>query len=733
MIKIDRTCIPKPEHLESGAVTDLIEDARQFYRRPQAQRVQERYRFEKLHTHPQVKKSLQSLFHGKCAYCESPLTQSGFEVDLFRPADGALDLQGEFFSDHYWWLAYAWENMYPACPYCNRAKGNRFPVAAKRSRVGTTGEVLRKESPLLLDPCADNPNDDLVFSANGDVAGTSERGQVTIEVLALNRSELVKFRRLEAERLLQEWQEAVSGLATKVGWKRLVARVKQMTAPEHAYAGMRRQLIAEWTREQDLKKAKTMLSGAWSKLLSSVADEQTLIDRNARREHVAKFKAFEADQDNYTLESETKEARYFIRTRMIERIELHNFRIIDDLTFDLNHPEGDRAPWLMLLGENGTGKSSVLHALALALMGYKYREQLGFEPAKYLRHRTRSGYVRVHLSGASQPIELTMRSGSRHFEGSTGDPKVLLLGYGATRLLPRPGIPSATSTRYARVENLFNPFVPLNNAETWLLDLPDKTFQPIARVMKDLLALDASGRLQRKERGRQRYVEVRAFGDRFKLDELSDGYQSVLALATDIMAVMLERWTAMEVAEGVVLVDEIGAHLHPRWRMRIVKSLRQMFPRVQFIVSTHSPLCLRGLGGNEVAVMRRDEADRITAITDLPSVEGLRIDQLLTSEFFGLNSTIDPEIEKQFETYYALLAKPRPTSDDKQRIEALKAQLDHRDQMGSTRREREMLELVDHYLAQRPESLSEDKRKRLKSSTRRKVASLWERIERQQG
>ena len=68
-------------------------------------------------------------------------------------------------------------------------------------------------------------------------------------------------------------------------------------------------------------------------------------------------------------------------------------------------------------------------------------------------------------------------------------------------------------------------------------------------------------------------------------------------------------------------------------------------PRVQFIGTTHDPLCLRGLEDGEVIVLQRDEVGQIISIPNLPSIKGMRADQLLTSDFFGLSSTVDPETE----------------------------------------------------------------------------------------
>jgi predicted ATP-binding protein involved in virulence len=87
------------------------------------------------------------------------------------------------------------------------------------------------------------------------------------------------------------------------------------------------------------------------------------------------------------------------------------------------------------------------------------------------------------------------------------------------------------------------------------------------------------------------------------LESLSDGYQSVIALASDILEVMLRYYDEVKDSEGIVLIDEINVHLHPRWKVEIVNLLRDVFPRVQFLVTTHDPLCLMGSRPGEVHVL----------------------------------------------------------------------------------------------------------------------------------
>lgn len=79
--------------------------------------------------------------------------------------------------------------------------------------------------------------------------------------------------------------------------------------------------------------------------------------------------------------------------------------------------------------------------------------------------------------------------------------------------------------------------------------------------------------------------------------ELSDGYHAFIALTADIArrAVMLNQFdgtNAPNRVEGVVLIDEIDRHLHPRWQRVALPRLRNAFPKLQFIITTHSPQVL---------------------------------------------------------------------------------------------------------------------------------------------
>lgn len=82
-------------------------------------------------------------------------------------------------------------------------------------------------------------------------------------------------------------------------------------------------------------------------------------------------------------------------------------------------------------------------------------------------------------------------------------------------------------------------------------------------------------------------------------------------------------------------------------------------PNVTFIVTTHDPLCLRGMEDGEVAVLHKDDNQHITKAQELPSIKGMRAEQLLTSDYFGLISTADPDVEDKLSAYVALSGRAR--------------------------------------------------------------------------
>lgn len=603
---------------------------------------------------------------GTCAYCERELPEHGADAAVLthhRPTWGAVGSRGGVDRDAYGWLAGVWTNLLPACADCVRLKGTRFPVRGPRA---TGPDELAEEEALLLDPVLDDPAEHLRFDTDGTVEAFTARGRASVDVLGLNRDALVTARAALVARLRAEPDADVGP----------------------AFAILRRQLTpADAPTGPALPPSASAGEAGGYDLAGDAPDGQDGHDS------------------------------YFDAARWVERIVLHNFRPVRDLDLDLSRSTSVRGPWAVLLGENGSGKSSVLHALALTLMGGEQRRALALDAGDYLRLGARSGYVRVYLAGRRDPLELTFTRGDPVLHGPEAVPAPLL-GYGAVRLLPRQP-DGGGPVSVARVDNLLDPLRPLTDPETWLRSLPGPAFRLVATGIHALLALGPDDALERRGEA----VRLRQGRNRSDLRQLSDGYQSMVLLACDILRSVLAVWERLELAEGIVLIDELGAHLHPRWRLRIVGALRELLPRMQFIVSTHDPLCLRGVLDGEVIVVRRNSQGDVVALSDLPPVAGMRVDQLLTSEHFGLGSTDEPEVAELWERYYRLKALRRPDAAHREELARVTARLDELSQLGVTERDRLVLDSATAYIAARRERGDEVARPPAEVTDR--LARLW--------
>ena len=143
------------------------------------------------------------------------------------------------------------------------------------------------------------------------------------------------------------------------------------------------------------------------------------------------------------------------------------------------------------------------------------------------------------------------------------------------------------------------------------------------------------------------------------VEQLSDGYRGVLALAANIahcMAVMSSsRGTGDPLnSEIIVLIDEIELHLHPAWQQRILTDLMRTFPNVQFIVSTHSPQVLSTVAPKHIVELARD-GDGIVAGGTAAATYGAESGEILAC-VMGVEERPDNEFSKDLQRYLRLIS-----------------------------------------------------------------------------
>ena len=636
-----------------------------------------------------VKDGLIQLFHRKCAFCETVISESDYlDVLRFRP------------KRTYPWLAFTWENLYISCPACHRHKNSRFPI---KGETANTPALLNQESPLLIDPCLDSPADHLIFDRHGLIHPKTERGKVTIATFGLDRLSLVKSREEYLKRIMHLIQGPLSiitvpGISNELReeqWLTFIQILREILSVTNNYVLMVQQtllmLIKQFIDDSSINYKNFLL-----KLRSSLESFDLQISFESEEAKLVRPKVKE-----YNLEKKENLDDYYMKQRLIERVVICNFKTIDYLDLTFTNEENLKAPWLMLLGENGTGKSSILQAITLALMGEKHRKyynnKINFKDL--VKVGKEKGFIKIYLTGEKEPIELHFDKNSNKFgRSSKFQQPVLLLAYGSTRLLPRSNKSNFEKIGTLRVENLFNPYKSLLNASALLYNLKDSIFESVSKQIEAVISLDSNLNLVKGNNKDEILIGNYQTKKWIPLNSWSDGYQAVVALLVDIIMVIRSLWPDdSEEAEGIILLDEIDTHLHPRWKRRIITDLRNVFPRLQFIVTTHDPLCLQGLNQGEIIVLKKSSTGEIIGVNDLPPSQGLEVDQILTSEFFGLHNTISIEIDSLFEEYYSLISKTRSLAENDRLVKVEKA-LNKHELLGNTKRERLLFQAIDKLL-----------------------------------
>jgi len=323
----------------------------------------------------------------------------------------------------------------------------------------------------------------------------------------------------------------------------------------------------------------------------------------------------------------------------IHTLQLHNFRKFADKTFRF-HPQ-----FTVLIGDNASGKTSILDALAVLLGTYipKYQDGVvrGGIKKKDARLKIFEKYDQITLE--QQKPTFLIAQGTLHGEkikwkrklgdrgkdardliligendstavsdGEDADLPVLLY-YGTGRLwdVHRKVPIGKPDSRMVGYRNCLDPKSDHHLFEEWFSQLELSALQN----NKKIAVLEAvRGATKICIPGAKRFYYDVANGAlmiEFKdegyclFDNLSDGYRNMVAMVADIAhrAARLNPHLSVNAAtesSGVVLIDEIDLHLHPQWQRRVVGDLQRAFPNIQFIATTHSPFILQSLDPGEV-------------------------------------------------------------------------------------------------------------------------------------
>lgn len=292
-------------------------------------------------------------------------------------------------------------------------------------------------------------------------------------------------------------------------------------------------------------------------------------------------------------------------TGYLSRISLDRVKSLDALTWELPAAPG----FYVMLGQNASGKTGLLRAITAALLPHDEVGALRVDWAHWVRQGQADARCELHFADdATTGWRITNGAFEKTGHTWTG----FSAAYGPFRSFTGGDVEYVrefeSQRRLLRHLSLFSERVALSDALKWLQDLEFRQSKqmPGAEIRDDLVTfinetglLPAGVALSRIDPDGVWFRD--ANGATLPADELSDGYRAILSLALDLLrhlaadlgkAPLFEKVDDVLVvaAEGIVVIDEIDAHLHATWQQRIGHWFKKHFPRFQFLVATHSAI-----------------------------------------------------------------------------------------------------------------------------------------------
>ena len=389
------------------------------------------------------------------------------------------------------------------------------------------------------------------------------------------------------------------------------------------------------------------------------------------------------------MNSTTTEHSYFLS------LELEGINCFKDKQIlDLSNGNKQHQPWTIILGDNGTGKTTLLKALKVMQPDYSYDDN--YRPLLLNYPQFLKNSCLVSLNFVNKIFNktfnflvnnLTNQKGAVPHAGNDSYP--FLLSYGASRRMNKKSYLKYIETNDLK-SSLFDETIELINVEEWFIEkflktkFSDEKIKKkvenqleivknlLIEILPDVVAIDIK---PLKEVNDKFKVEVKISSDWINLRDLSYGYQTITALIVDISANMMDKYYESDnpLKEPVIiLIDEIDLHLHPKWQRTVIDKLSYFFPKAQFIVTAHSPLIVQASEGvNANIVVCRKEDDRVIIDNKPENVKGWRVDQILTSDLFEVESSRSKSAQEVMNEYLLLKGKDKLTERDNQKLKKL--------------------------------------------------------------
>ena len=438
-----------------------------------------------------------------------------------------------------------------------------------------------------------------------------------------------------------------------------------------------------------------------------------------------------------------------LQPEVLDEVKLKNIGPFEDLTLRLNKS------WNVLLSDNGCGKSSILRAVALALCGDDQRARPRRPHcSEWAPRRGASSWA----GGSRYRTSLVRDENNRvRVEPDAITP----VQAGAWLAL---GFPSLRGVSYSRIggpskenEGPPNPVVEdllplvdpsgvdgrLDNLRQWIVNTSfsagldkgsSRSADRLASFFEIARRLTPGSTFNFKGIDQDTWDTMVENEDGIiPIQRLSQGITALLTWVGTLLERLYEvceKSQRPESEKALVLLDEIDAHLHPGWQQQVIPLLRDVFPNLQVLTTTHSPLIVSNLQPAEepdkALCYPYYDTNPVAPSRQSPYlwvVRGWRADQILTGPAFDLDSTRDEQ--RAFEKYSSLLAIKAPTESERESLVQLSEQLERNvPSHQETEEARQAGELVEEWLQERLQDIPAEKKEKIVKEAKLYLAGL---------
>lgn len=381
----------------------------------------------------------------------------------------------------------------------------------------------------------------------------------------------------------------------------------------------------------------------------------------------------------------------------------------DRQVMDLSDGNGKPARWTIILGDNGTGKTTLLKCIGSLCLFHDYKMTFSNHRLEYFHFglaepifkdikETEDSLILAEQlfhfhSQQIHKVKFGNNFKTTHTIKSEYRIESFIISYGALR---KGGSGALTDYKNKTLrQELYGEHETLINPEAWLLETDfaiksaknstkkylQKRYIKVKETLKKLLPDVQGFRIKEITKTNfQAAIEVKTPYGWVDMKNLSLGYQTFIAWVVDLAARLFDRYPDSDnplEEPCIVLVDEIDLHLHPKWQRKIIGFLTDIFKNAQFIVTAHSPLIVQAAENANIVLLKREgDSVRIYNNMDEEVIKGWRIDQVLTSDLFGLDSARPPKYDEYLERKKKILSKDKLTPKDEKELENIANKLE---------------------------------------------------------